>query len=328
MKKFFSIFVIAGLVLVVLAVFFISHQSDVNKKEVTRQLAVVRQKFSEMEAPLRASGQPSEYARDQNEISKRYQGELDKLGKKFPEVLDVDHEKKEFVKNDEKKPPTAEQRKLRDEYFETTKAAYLALMGGNYAPELTGFSNGVRLDVYSLKRATTPEGESVLRADFIAWGFPSQVQYGDINMQAWVTKAADPKAKKKAPVADESNQEIKYKFDATNARPTINIPNPERWVPAFPPGATIGYYYLQLLPRDAEKLDLSFHYQMTTDSGRIVPVEVAFEKLPVTDKLMLPAGAKFEAQSKEASDAERQGRPEDEDTSVAANAKGAKGKKK
>lgn len=310
MKKFFSLFVIGGLILVALAVFFINHQSELQKKEFQKELGDVKRKFGESQAPLRSSGEPAEYARDQNELLRRYKSEIERLGKKNKDLLDVEAERRRFAEADEKKPLGPDQKKLREEYFEITKAAYDKLMSGAYAPALTGFSNGVRFDLLALKRVTTNDNEEMLRADFIAWGFPAEINYGDINMAVWVTKPSTAKKPKKP---EEKVEEIKYKFDASQARPIINVSNPDRWVPAFPPTTAVGYYYLQLLPRDSEKLDLAFHFQMTTDSGRIVPVDFAFEKLTVTEPMLLPVGAKFEAQEKEASDAERQGRREDED---------------
>ncbi|MCC6807096.1 MAG: hypothetical protein IT381_06710 [Deltaproteobacteria bacterium] len=310
MKKFFSLFVIAGLAVVGLVVFYLNHHSEMKAKEFKEKLASTRQKYAEKSAGLRSSGTPNEYVRDQNELLKAYKADLEKLAKLDESVLDVDHEKKKFAEADEKKPPSAEQKKLRDEYFTLAKTAYENLLSGAYRPVLTAFNNGARLDITSLKRVTTPDGEEALRADFIAWGFPTEVAYGDINMRVWVSKEQKVKGKV------EKIDEIKYKFDAAGAHPTIAISNPERWVQSFPPGGTIGYYYLQLMPRESEKLDLSFHYKMTTDAGRVVQVDVAFDKLPVTEPIMMSPGAKLEAQEKEATDAERQGRPEDDGKSA------------
>lgn len=304
MKKFFSLFVIAGLAVVALVIFYLNHHSEMKAKEFKEKLASVRQKYGEKSAGLRSTGTPNEYVRDQNEMLKTYKGELEKLAKLDESILDPDAEKKKFAVADEKKPPSAEQKKLREEYFTLAKSAYENLMSGGYRPVLTAFNNGARLDVTSLKRVTTPEGEEALRADFIAWGFPSEVAYGDINMRVWVTSEKKVKGK------TEKVEEIKYKFDANSAHPTIAINNPDRWVQGFPPGATVGYYYLQLMPRESEKLDLSFHYKMTTDGGRIVNVDIAFDKLPVTEPIMMSPGAKLEAQEKEATDEERQGKPE------------------
>jgi hypothetical protein len=308
MKKFFSLFVIAGLAVVGLVIFYLNHHSEMKAKEFKEKLATTRQKYAERSAGLRSNGTPNEYVRDQNELLKTYKGELEKLAKLDESVLDPEAEKKKFAVSDEKKPPSAEQKRLRDEYFNLAKTQYENLLSGMYRPVLTAFNNGARLDVTSLKRVTTPEGEEALRADFIAWGFPPEVAYGDINMRVWVTKETKPaKGKKGEP---EKAEEIKYKFDATGARPTIAINNPDRWVQTFPPGATLGYYYLQLMPRDSEKLDLEFHYKMTTDGGRQVSVDILFDKLPVTEAIMMSPGAKLEAQEKEASDDERRGKPE------------------
>jgi hypothetical protein len=304
MKKFFSLFVIAGLALVGLVIFYLNHHSEMKAKEFKEKLAHTRSKYGEKSASLRSNGEPDDYVRDQNMMLKAYKDEIEKLAKLDESVLDVDAEKKKWTHTDEKKPPSAEQRKLRDEYFSVAKSAYENLMSGAYRPALTAFNNGARLDVTSLKRVTTPEGQEALRADFIAWGFPPEVAYGDINMRVWVTKEKKEKGK------SEQVEEIKYKFDAAGAHPTIAISNPDRWVQSFPPGATVGYYYLQLMPRDGEKLDLEFHYKMSTDGGRTVPVDVAFEKLPVTEAIMMSPGAKLEAQEKEATDEERQGKPE------------------
>jgi hypothetical protein len=296
--------VIAGVAVIGLVVFYLNHHSEMKAKELKEKLAVAKQKLGEKEGPLRAGGTPDEYARAQNEIMQGYKAELQTLAKIDESVLDLEHEKKKFAEADEKKAPSEEQRKLREEYLALTKWNFENLTSGNYRPVLTSFNNGARFDITSLRRVQTPEGE-VLRADFVAWGFPTEVAWGDINMVVWVTK--ENKVKNKV----EKVEEIKYKFDASSARPSIVINNGERWVRPFPPGATFGYYYLQLMPRDSEKLDLAFHYRMTMEGGRTTNVDVAFEKLPVTDALMLPVGAKFVPMERESSDAERQGRPED-----------------
>jgi len=110
MKKFFGVFVIGGLIVVGLAVFFINKQSEVNKKEFQRELAMAKQKTAEAETGLRTSGDAKEYVRDQNEVLKRYRAELDKLGKKNKNILDVDAEKRKFGEEDEKskKPLSAD----------------------------------------------------------------------------------------------------------------------------------------------------------------------------------------------------------------------------
>src|SRR6187551_3760678 len=113
MKKFFSLFVIGGLLLVALAVFFINHQSELSKKEFLRELSDVKRKFGESQAPVRSAqgGDPKDYARDQNEILKRYFGEIERLGKKNKDILDVDAETKKWAELDEKKAPSADHKK-------------------------------------------------------------------------------------------------------------------------------------------------------------------------------------------------------------------------
>ena len=154
MKKFFSLFVIAGLAVVGLVVFYLNHHSEMKAKEFKEKLASTRQKYAEKSAGLRSSGTPNEYVRDQNELLKAYKADLEKLAKLDESVLDVDHEKKKFAEADEKKPPSAEQKKLRDEYFTLAKTAYENLLSGAYRPVLTAFNNGARLDITSLKRVT------------------------------------------------------------------------------------------------------------------------------------------------------------------------------
>jgi len=303
MKKFFSLFVIAGVAIIGLVVFYLNHHAEVREKEIKEKLAVAKKQFVEKETKLYVTGTPEEYVRDQNELMKSYKAQLQEIAKIDETILDLDAEKKKFAETDHKKPPSEEQKRLRDEYLSVTKGAFEQLTSGAYKPVLTASNNGVRLDITSLKRVQTGDGEA-LRAEFIAWGFPPEVAWGDINMAVWVAK--ETKVGKKVEKVDE----IKYKFDASSARPTIVINNPERWLKPFPPGATLGYYYLQLMPRDSEKLDLSFHYRMTMDGGRIANVDVAFDKLPVTEPLMLPPGAKFEATAKESSEEERQGKAE------------------
>lgn len=313
MKKYFSLFVIAGLLVIGGVAFFLSSQAELNKKEFERELAVAKQKFSESHTQLRSGADPKAYSRDVVELFKKYKAELEKLSKREKSILDVDAEKKKWVEQDEKKPLNAEQKKLREEYIELVKTTYAHLDKGDYQPELTMYDNGARLDIMSLKRVTNPEGEETLRADFVAWGFPPEVGWGDIFMNGWVVKPEEKKATKKKPGEEDpdANRVIKYKFEALSAHPIIAISNPDRWVRAFPPGATVGYYYLQLLPRDTEVLDLTMKFSMTTDSGRSVPVVATFQRLPVKDTWMLPPGAKFEAQEKEASDSERKGLPEE-----------------
>jgi hypothetical protein len=303
MKKFFSLFVIAGIAVIGLVVYYLNHHSEMKAKEVKESLAQLKKGFAEKEAPLRQTGTPDEYVKAQNEVMQGYKVGLEKLAKLDESVLDLDGEKKKFAEADEKKAPSAEQRKLREEYLGLTKSTFEQLVSGSYRPILTFANEGARLDVMSLKRVQHADGEA-LRADFVAWGFPQEVAWGDINMRVWVSKEQKGKSEK--------IQEIKYKFDASSARPTIVINNGERWVKAFPPGVTFGYYYLQLLPRESESFDLVFHYKLTGEGGKVIDFEPTFEHLPVSEALMLPPGAKFQAQERESSEAERLGRSEDE----------------
>lgn len=311
MKKFFSLFVIAGLLLIGGVAFFLNSQAELNKKEMERELAQAKQKFSESHASMRSTPDAKTYAHDAVEIFKKYRSDLEKVAKRDKSLLDLDAEKKKWAEQDEKKPVSADHKKLRDEYFELVKATFERLEKGDYQPELTAYDAGARFDILSMKRVTNSEGEEVLRADFVAWGFPPEVSWGDIAMHGWVPKKEDkPKTAKAKAAAEEdadAGRELKYKFEAPSARPTLAISNPERWVKGFPPGATLGYYYLQLLPRDTEVLDLQMKFSMTTDTGRNVPVTANFTRLPVKDAWMLAPGAKFEAQEKELSEEERKG---------------------
>ncbi len=313
MRKYFSLFVIAGLLLVGVVAFFLHSQNELNKKEIARDLAATKQKFGESLRPLLNSGDPAAYVRDVNDLLKRYKGEIDALGKRNKDLADLDAKKKEWAESDEKKPPSPEQKKLRDEYFDLVKSTYERLTSGAYVPELTGFQNGARVDFLQLHRVTTADGTEMLRADFIAWGFPHEVNWGDIHMVGWVTKPPEKGKPAKKPTAEMTDgREIKYKFDASSARPIISVDTPDHWIAAFPPGATLGYYYLQLLPRDTERLDLTFSYQFTTESGRIVPLELDFKQMPPRDPWLLAPGAKFQATERESSDNERAGRAEDD----------------
>ena len=135
---------------------------------------------------------------------KGYKAELQGLAKIDENILDLDAEKKKWVETDAKKPASEDQKKLREDYFSVTKSAFETLTSGTYKPLLTATNNGARLDITSLKRVQTADGEA-LRADFIAWGFPPEVAWGDINMVVWISK--ETKVKNKVEKVDE----IKYK---------------------------------------------------------------------------------------------------------------------
>ena len=100
-----------------LVIFYLNHHSEMKAKEFKEKLVATRSKYAEKSAALRSNGTPNEYVRDQNELLRLNKGDLEKLAKLDDSVLDPEAEKKKFAIADEKKPPSAEQKKLRDEYF-------------------------------------------------------------------------------------------------------------------------------------------------------------------------------------------------------------------
>jgi hypothetical protein len=157
---------------------------------------------------------------------------------------------------------------------------------------------GLRLDVVGVEPGASPGGGPGLRIEFALWGVPRLVERersGDRNVSR-TTLAVVLK-----------RLELRF-FDAGGKRfgemaspgePYQKLTDPERFVSDFPPGVLFGTYWMELLPREAEKVELALDADVRGAAGASRPVALTLG-LPVQEAWRIPPGATFQAETREA----------------------------
>ncbi|MFM2154077.1 MAG: hypothetical protein RL199_2512, partial [Pseudomonadota bacterium] len=188
-----------------------------------------------------------------------------------------------------------DEREGRDEAAEAVGDVYGRLKSARYTPFASSTSDGVRIDLLSLRRANV-EGRSRLRLDAVVWGAPRHTT---------VTKA-DGKGTAAKVSLDFTLQKFGLEFlDAKKkllgggdgGPPALLVANPERFEPAFPPQAAVAVWYLDPMPNDAATAELSIGGEIRSPGGVPIPV-TARHTLNVEGDWRVRDGEKFEGEER------------------------------
>jgi hypothetical protein len=192
-------------------------------------------------------------------------------------------------------PVTADGRDGKDEAAEAVGAVYERLQSARYAPIATTTSEGVRIDLLSMRRALV-DGKSRLRLDAVVWGAPRRTT---------VTKADGKGAAAKLSL-DFALQKISLEFVDAHKKllgggdggpPSLLVGNPERFAPAFPPQAAVAVWYLDPMPAEAASAELVIGGEIRSSGGVPVPV-TAKHTLAVEGEWRVRDGEKFEGEER------------------------------
>jgi hypothetical protein len=179
------------------------------------------------------------------------------------------------------------------------ESRFALLKDGKYAPVQSMVTDGMRLDLLSVEPGSPPEGGAPgLRIDFALWGAPRYVERAR-DGERTVSRNVVPVAFKRMALRFSDGSGKPYGEMSGGAEPYQKLVDPERFVDDFPSGVLFGTWYVELLPREAAKVELEIETELRGASGAARPTafRAAFQ---VPDAWKLPPGAVFQAEVREA----------------------------
>jgi hypothetical protein len=160
-------------------------------------------------------------------------------------------------------------------------------------------AEGLRLDLLSIESGAPPEGGAPgLRIDFALWGAPRYLER-ERNGERTTVRNVVPVSFKRIAFHFVDAAGKPYGEMSGGGEPYQKLADPERFVDDFPSGVLFGTWYVELFPREAQKVQLEIETDVRSASGAGHPASFRAE-LPVPDGWKLPPGAAFQAEVREA----------------------------
>jgi hypothetical protein len=298
MRKVLLLLVLAGLALVAGLAVLSSARTRDDAAESRAERARLKREYEERAALARAL--PPEALTD-------WRDEVNALGRAyFQAVADVKNRYPHApaaptalaAAEAEKKPPSAKEREVLQDFQKYADGRLALLTGGAYAPLGSAVAGGLRLDVLSVEPGASPAGGPGLRIEFALWGVPRLVEK-ERTGERTVSRTSLGVALK--------HLELRF-FDAGGKRfgemaspgePYQKLSDPERFSADFPPGILFGTWWMELLPREAGRIELALDADVRGAAGASRPVALSLA-LPVQEPWRIPPGATFQAETREA----------------------------
>ncbi len=231
------------------------------------QLGELQRQFTERLGPVRAIEDADQYEREISALLSWYFAELQKIRNSFPGYGDPMRVVEEFEQAREEGDMTPDEFEQYMQHFEYVKWVFDTLEQGDYGLFVTDFGANLRFDVHDIDRDRF-ENESQIRADFILWGAPRNVDQRRDRVGVTVTSVSVPVRFTRL-FFQFLNEEghIHGEMSGFGGEPFLKIDHPERWVPEFPPMAVLGRYWIALFPDEAEQFVWELDLESTTTSG-------------------------------------------------------------
>ena len=214
---------------------------------------------------------------DRAQLMKKHLATFDAIYKEHPSQKKVDgyilEREQKAKKGDKDQATTAE---LRTRYDYLKKQWEGTFKQGSYKPVLTGYQNGVRLDLLSVEKSNEG-GSPVLRFDVALWGaIKDQISFGPMEIQfVREKKETDPRGREKV-------KKILAKITSPGGAPNILIEKPWEWIPEFPANVMVGYWMgIPQLPPDAAKMTMTLELTVRTAGGTSLPVKLEWKNVDV-----------------------------------------------
>ena len=234
-------------------------------------LQELQRQFTERLGPVRAIEGDERYEREISALLSWYFAELQSLRNNFPGEGDPNRVLADFeraLERGEMAPDDFEQYK---HHFEYVRWVFEQLESGEFGLVVTGYGANLRLDVYDIDRDRF-ENEPQIRADFILWGAPRNVEERRERTGVTVRSVNVPIRFTRLffQFLNEAGH-IHGEMSGFGGEPYLKIEHPERWIPEFPPMAVLGRYWIELFPDEAHRFVWEMDIQgITTSGGRVM----------------------------------------------------------
>ncbi|MCP4502303.1 MAG: hypothetical protein GY822_20295 [Deltaproteobacteria bacterium] len=166
---------------------------------------------------------------------------------------------------------------------------------GNYDTLLSGYQQGVRVDILDISPIENDKGKKVLRMNILVWGAAKdQLVFGDYLLSFRQLGDEEEQKKKKKNGLDADLSKVEWAGSPLIYHPEGGNPSPAKYIEGWPPSLGVGYWEgLPLLPGDVEKVDLEMRFAVKTTGGTTLPIEFKWKDIPVQSSWSLVDGAEF-----------------------------------
>jgi hypothetical protein len=149
----------------------------------------------------------------------------------------------------------------RKKVYESVRSVFDAMQQDRYHPQWSAASQGVRVDLLSAQ-VVVEKGERKIRHQLVIWGLPRTQTLDDRRLLRIHNRASfsaqwrmyDHKGKLIAQMLSEGDMAGRVDW-------------PERYVSMFPADVTLGHYDVDLMPADAETVEITFHIRSASLTG-------------------------------------------------------------
>ncbi|MCL2012052.1 MAG: hypothetical protein FWG75_04610 [Cystobacterineae bacterium] len=162
----------------------------------------------------------------------------------------------------------------RKKVYEDVRSVFDLMQKGRYHPQWSASSQGVRLDVLST-RTVVEKGENKIRYQLVIWGLP-RIRTEDRQLLRIHNRASFRAQWRMFDLKGKLIAEMRSVGDMAG-----RVDWPERYVSMFPADVTLGYYDVDLMPSNAETVEISFNiFSASLTGGDMRPAFVWKQTIP------------------------------------------------
>jgi hypothetical protein len=289
--------ILLGALIVAAAVVGVNyHNEQMNRLQLEAGRAKLRAEFVERVGVVNAASQADRHHEELSKLVKWYDAQLADLNNTFPGFHDPDAALNEMKAEVAAGRLKSEEMATKKEWYDETKNLYDAIEHGKYEAMVTGVQEGMRVDLLSLKRATY-EGKSRLRMDVVVWGAPRR------EVVTQIRGGQEAHAKMQLDMGFRSvdfefiDEKEKLVGGGSTGAPTMTVEYPERWIPDFPPEASLMIWYLDPFPAETKTVDLKLGGEVRSQWNAPAPFTQEWKLVAQPDWLIRP-GEKFEGEER------------------------------
>jgi hypothetical protein len=290
------------------------YQARRTEEEAKLDLLRIQRDFDERAPAAREIVATDEYTDEMRGLFRWYFGAIRDHDNKFPDQKD--HER--GWKDIEHKHAVALIKGPEFEQFQanhnTVEEVFKTLQSGRYDPVLTGSSLGQHFDLLKAER-DQQDGKPAIRFDFAWWGPQRKVQAD--KSDTGTLRRTEVSAAISSISFELFDDKGKKYGHMDLGEPNTKVPDPDRYADLFPSNVVLGTFWLELVPHEAQKAELSIAASTRSVQGHELNAKFEWD-LPLKDDWKLAEGQKWENATEEVGD--------DDDAAQAAAPRHRKGK--
>ena len=295
MRKVFLVAVLAGLALLATGLVLSTLRARKEADEARAERARLKREFVERAAVLRALpvDPPSEWRDEVTALARVHLEALAQMRGRLPRAPAAPSAL-QAAEAERKGKLSEKDRGVIQDFQKYADSRFALLRDGSYAPAAAAVAAGLRLDLVAVAPGPSPEGPPGLRIDFALWGAPRLLER-ERSGDATVTRTVVPIALEKLTIRFLDAEGRLYGEMTGAGEPYQKLVDPERFQEDFPPGVLFGTWWVELLPREAARIELQLEAGVRGTAGALRPAVFTLS-LPVAEDWRIPPGASYQAE--------------------------------